>query len=149
MNTSDDAKAKHVMFVVEDFKPLGAESGGETRYDVDFTEAAYVTVTDDDMTAFEEVFISLRVIETANHRPDGFDRGVDGLNHSGATLVRTQGVEVVGGDHVGNGDAGRKREKGRESGRGWGLLFLVVAGANGGGGGAVELQRGRHLMGVV
>ncbi|KAK8517173.1 hypothetical protein V6N13_092459 [Hibiscus sabdariffa] len=142
MNAADDAETKHVMFVVEDLEPFGAEGGGETRYHVDFTEAAHVAVADDDVTALEEVFVRLGVIETANHRPDGFHGGVNGLNHGGATLVRTKIVNMVSRDHVGGGDTGGEREKVSEGG---GLgLSLVVAAADGGGC-AVELQRGRHF----
>ncbi|KAK8485258.1 hypothetical protein V6N13_062745 [Hibiscus sabdariffa] len=143
MNTADDAKTKHVTFVVEDLEPLGAESGGETRYHVDFTEAADVAVADYDMAALEEVFVSLRVIKTANHRPDGFHGGVYGLNHGGATLIRTQVVNMVSRDHVGDGNTCGEREKAREGG-GLRLLFWVVAAADGGGG-PVKLQSGRHL----
>ncbi|KAL4369665.1 hypothetical protein GQ457_05G031780 [Hibiscus cannabinus] len=131
------------MFVVEDLEPFGAEGGGETRYHVDFTEAADVAVADDDVAALEEVFVSLGVIETANHRPDGFHGGVYGLNQGGATLVRTKIVNMVSGHHVGDGDTGGEREKVWEGG-GVGLSLVVAAAADGGGC-AVELQRGRHF----
>lgn len=47
------------------------------------------------MTAFEKVFVCLRVIEAANDGPYGGDGGGDGLVDGGGALVWSDGVGVV------------------------------------------------------
>lgn len=52
------------------------------------------------MTALDEVFVRLRVVEASNDGPHGGDRGGDLLDHGGATLVRAHLVCVVHGNRV-------------------------------------------------
>jgi hypothetical protein len=93
--TTNNAEADDVAFVVEDIESLGGASGGETRDDVDLTEATNViAVSADDATAFEKVFVSLWVIKAAYDGPNGGDWSGDLLNNGGATLIRTNLVCV-------------------------------------------------------
>lgn len=100
MIASDHAEAKHVTFIIKDLKPLCARSGGEAGYHVDFAEGSHVTVPDYNVATLEEIFVSLRVIESANQGPSRLDWGFDKLNHRGTTLVRSKGVYVVQRDRV-------------------------------------------------
>ena len=62
---------------------------------MDLTEATNVsTVSAYDVAAFEEVFVSLRVVEASDDGPYGRNRGGDLLDHGGAALVRTNLVRV-------------------------------------------------------
>lgn len=95
MVTTDDAETYDVSLVVEDIETFGGASGGETGNDVDLTETTDVsTVSADDAAAFEEVFVSLRVVEAANDGPYGRDWSGDLLDYGGATLVRTNLMRV-------------------------------------------------------
>ncbi|KAF9676972.1 hypothetical protein SADUNF_Sadunf08G0058900 [Salix dunnii] len=47
------------------------------------------------MAALDKMFVSLRVIETTDYRPNGGNRCADGLNHHGAALVGPQYARVV------------------------------------------------------
>uniref|UniRef100_A0A0A0L1E3 Uncharacterized protein n=1 Tax=Cucumis sativus TaxID=3659 RepID=A0A0A0L1E3_CUCSA len=82
-------------FVVENLQPLGAVGCREAGNDANFTEASNVAVTDDDVTALDEVLVRLRVVEAADDGPHGGDRGIDLLNDGGAALVHGNSVVVV------------------------------------------------------
>jgi hypothetical protein len=82
-------------FMVKDLEAFGAISSWETRDDVDLTESTHVAVSEDDVAALEEMFISLWVVEVANDRPYSGDRGSDLLYHGRAALVGAYSVGVV------------------------------------------------------
>lgn len=98
--STDDAKAEDMALVVEDLEALGAEGGGQPRHHLDLSESAHVTIAVDDVAALEEVLVGLRLVESTDHRPDGRDGSVDGMDHGGAALVGPEGVVVVVGHQV-------------------------------------------------
>ncbi|KAF9665277.1 hypothetical protein SADUNF_Sadunf16G0105900 [Salix dunnii] len=91
---TDNAKTNDMSFIVEDLEAFGAVGSWEARYNVDFTESAHVTVSEDDVAALDEMLVSLRVIEPANDRPYGGDWGSDLLYHRRAALVGANSVGV-------------------------------------------------------
>jgi len=97
-----DGEGDHVAAVVEDLKPLVAGGGGEAGDHSHSPDRADATVAGDDFTALGEVFIGLRRVESAHHRPDGVDRSANLLNHSGAALIWTWGMGVVAGNILGD-----------------------------------------------
>lgn len=100
---ADHTETDDVAFIVENFKAFGADGGGKAGDDTDFTECTDVTVAEDDVAAFNKVFVGLGIVETADDGPDGGDGSGDFLDDGGATLVRGDGVCVVASDGVGNG----------------------------------------------
>ncbi|CAJ2670845.1 unnamed protein product [Trifolium pratense] len=84
---ADHAEADNVAFIVEDFESFGADGGGETGDDTNFTESAYVSVAEDDVATFDKVFVGLWIVEATDDGPDGGDRSGDFLDDGGATLV--------------------------------------------------------------
>lgn len=50
------------------------------------------------MTALDEVFVCLWVVEATNDGPNGGDGGGDLLDHGGANLVRAHLVVVIESD---------------------------------------------------
>lgn len=60
-----------------------------------FPKSADITVAVDHVTALEEPFVGLRVVEAAHEGPDGRHGGEDSLDHGGAALVRAKRVGVV------------------------------------------------------
>lgn len=103
MISADHTETDDVLFIVEDFKSFGANGGGETGDDTDFTESAYVAVAEDDVTAFDEVFVGLGIVEATDDGPDGGYGSGDFLDDGGAALVGRDGVGVVASDGVGDG----------------------------------------------
>ena len=95
MVPTNNTKTNDMPFIVEDLEAFGAVSSWEARDNVDFTESAHVTVSEDDVAALDEMFISLWVVEPANDRPYGGDRGSDLLHHRRAALVGAYSVGVV------------------------------------------------------
>ena len=93
--TADDAEADDVALIVEDLESLGAVIRRKAGDDLDLAESAYVAVADDDVTALDEVLVSLGIVESPDDRPDRGDRCGDLLDHSGARLVRSNLVRVV------------------------------------------------------
>ncbi|GAU29757.1 hypothetical protein TSUD_161620 [Trifolium subterraneum] len=84
---TDHAETDDVAFIVENFETFGADGGGEAGNDANFTESAYVTVAEDEVAAFDKVFIGLWIVEATDDGPDGGDRSGDFLDYGGATLV--------------------------------------------------------------
>uniref|UniRef100_A0A6N2KLM4 Uncharacterized protein n=1 Tax=Salix viminalis TaxID=40686 RepID=A0A6N2KLM4_SALVM len=72
---ANDTKTNDMSFIVEDLEAFGAVGSWEARDNVDFTESAHVTVSEDDVAALDEMLISLRVIEPANDRPHTVEIG--------------------------------------------------------------------------
>ena len=95
MVPAHDTKTNDMPFIVKDFEAFGAFSSWETRDDVDLTEGTHVTVSEDDVAALDEMFISLWVVEVANDGPHSGDWGSDLLYHSRAALVGAYRVGVV------------------------------------------------------
>nr|GLL26964.1 hypothetical protein VIGAN_04129500 [Ipomoea trifida] len=93
----DDAEADDVALLVEDLEPLGAAAGGEAGDDADLAEGAHVAVPHDDVAALHEVLVGLRVVEAADHGPNGGDGGGDPLDHGGAALVGSHRMGVIAG----------------------------------------------------
>lgn len=84
---ADHTKTDDVAFIVEDFEAFGTYGGGEAGDDANFTESTYVTVAEDDVAAFNKVFVSLWIVEAADDGPDGGNWSGDFLDDGGATLV--------------------------------------------------------------
>ncbi|KAK8489389.1 hypothetical protein V6N12_073031 [Hibiscus sabdariffa] len=145
MISSDHTKAKHVAFIVKDLKPLRAGTCRETGHHLDFAKTTHVSIAHGYVAALEEMLVCLGVVKATNERPNCLHGGLDGLNHRRTTLVRSQGVDVVRRDRVRQRDVVRKRETACQ---GLGLLFVVATAAEGGGG-AMEVQGGRHLDSCV
>lgn len=144
---ADDAYAEDVPLLVQDLQPLGAALRRQSGDDPNLPEGPHVAVSDDDVAALHEVLVNLRLVEAADHRPDGRDWGDHLLHHGGAALVRADGVGVVSGHNL------RDRWGGAVCYRspGWRVLGLLLAchvdvvGGGGGDGGvvdSVELKRG-------
>lgn len=100
-------------------------------------ECAYISITVDEMTALDKVFISLRVIETANNRPDGGDRCIYNLDDSGAALVRSNATSMVARNIIRNRRS-IPNERNPPYDGGW--RVLVARESGGCGGGSLELQ---------
>ena len=81
MVSTDDAETENVMHVVKDLETFCAPGGREARDDVDFTEGTNITIPNNDVTALDEVLVSLGVIEAADHGPDGGYGGGDLLEY--------------------------------------------------------------------
>lgn len=99
---TDDTEANNMAFVVENLESFGAIGSWKTGNDANFTETAYVAISDDDVTALNEVFVGLWVVEAAEDGPHGGDRSVDLLNDGGAALVRIRSVVVETRHRVGD-----------------------------------------------
>jgi len=95
MVPTHNTKANDMSFMVKDLEAFGALSSWETGDDVDLTESTHVTVSEDDVAALDEMFISLWVVEVANDRPYSGDRGSDLLYHGRAALVGAYSVGVI------------------------------------------------------
>lgn len=124
MFAADNGERDDVAVVVEDLEAFLACGGGEAGDHAHAPESADVTVAGNDVTAAYEVFVHLRRVESANHRPDGLDGGADLLDHGGAALVGADGVGVVTRHLVGDVEL---------CGGGWGDWWLFVAEDGGGG----------------
>ncbi|KAL8210768.1 hypothetical protein R6Q57_005205 [Mikania cordata] len=150
MVTTNNAKTHDMPVVVKNLQPLGAGSGWQTRHHVDFSKSTHVTVAENNVTAFEEVLVRLRVVEATDDGPDGGDGGGDGLDDGGGAPVRSDGVGVVVHEIFRDPDGRWKSPYGRSSG-----LFVVVyggcgGGCGGGGGGGLDslnLKRRMHDSG--
>lgn len=95
MITPDDTEAQHMMLIIKNLKPLCAVSCGQPGDDVDLTESAHVPISVDNVAALDKVLVSLRVIESPDHGPNGWQGSVDGLDCIGTALVGAHSVLVV------------------------------------------------------
>lgn len=103
MVSANDAEAENMTLVVKDLEALCAPGSGEARDDADFTKGTNFTIPNDDVTAFDEVLVSLGIIESADNGPDGGDGGGDLLDNGRAALVGTNWVRVVASNGVRDG----------------------------------------------
>lgn len=133
-----------MLFVVQHVKAFYAGGGRQAGDDVHLSESARLAIAGDDGAALDEVLVDLGVVEAAEDRPDGGDRGGDGLDDSGAALLGAGFVAVAEGRCVGDGSGGREVDVvGKGGGVGLHLAchdvdvrgIIIVVG--GGGGGAI------------
>lgn len=110
---------------------------------MDLAESPDVAIPMNDLTALDKVLVGLRIVETADDRPHGRDRGRYFLDDGGAALVGAYSVGVVAHNRVRDlrlGWAGEwYREDSGGGGRWWSwwlLLRLFTRGGYGRGSGA-------------
>ncbi|CAA3009020.1 Hypothetical predicted protein [Olea europaea subsp. europaea] len=114
-----------MVFVVEDLKALSAVHSGETGYDVDLPDGAYVTVSDGYVATLDKVLVCLWFVEAADEGPYGVDWGIYLLDHGGAGLVLAHGVSMVASDVVWDLGAARQWRSPLQGGGG-NLLDLSI-----------------------
>ncbi|KAK2999375.1 hypothetical protein RJ639_037033 [Escallonia herrerae] len=133
---ADDAEADDVALVIEDLEPLGAAGRRQAGDDVDFAEGTHVPVAYKNVAALDKVLVGLRVVEAADHRPDGGDGSGDLLDNGGAALRGAHRVRVEPRHRLRHrGGAGGQRAPPRGGGRMLLLSLFKAAGVRSGGGG--------------
>lgn len=96
MLSTDDGESGDPLVFIEDVEALYGVTSREARDDADVPEAAYLNLAVPfHGAAADKVFVYLRKIEAANHRPNCGRRRVDSLRHEGGALAGTQLVLVV------------------------------------------------------